>query len=133
MIAGASFVYLASIAVVDVAATQVGGSVPIEELRTWGQVALSVLWAVLGLLAFVAGLQRRLPELRHAGLVLLGLATLKVFLVDLAALDVAYRVVSLIALGLLLLASAGLWQRLQPRPDTAEPVGPVPLPGDPPA
>jgi uncharacterized membrane protein len=88
---------------------------------------------VLGLLAFVAGLQRRLPELRHAGLVLLGLATLKVFLVDLAALDVAYRVVSLIALGLLLLASAGLWQRLQPRPDTAEPVGPVPLPGDPPA
>ncbi len=133
VLAGASFVYLASIAVVDVAATQVGGSASIEELRTWGQVGLSVLWAVLGLVAFVAGLQRRFPELRQAGLVLLGLATLKVFLVDLAALDVAYRVVSLIALGLLLLAGAGLWQRLQPRPDRAAPTTATPKPDDTPA
>jgi hypothetical protein len=118
VLAGVSFVYLASIAVVDVFAMQVGGSVSIEELRLRGQVALSVLWAILGVVAFVGGLQRRFPELRHAGLALLGLATLKVFLFDLSALDVAYRVISLIALGLLLLASAGLWQRNQPGRDT---------------
>ena len=56
-------------------------------------------------------------------------ATAKVFLFDLAALDVAYRVVSLIALGLLLLASAWLWQRLGPgpiRPDDAEAHDPTP-------
>ena len=124
--AGVSFVYLASVALVDVVATQVGGSVSIEELRTWGQVGLSVLWAILGVLAFVGGMQRRIPELRIAGLALLGLATVKVFLFDLSALDVAYRVISLIALGLLLLASAWLWQRNQPGRDTPTPAGPLP-------
>jgi hypothetical protein len=43
----------------------------------------------------------------------------KVFLFDLAALDVAYRVISFIVLGLLLLASAWLWQRAQPRKPAA--------------
>ena len=123
--AGVSFVYLASVALVDVVATQVGGSVSIEELRTWGQVGLSVLWAILGVVAFVGGMQRRIPELRLAGLALLGLATVKVFLFDLSALDVAYRVISLIALGLLLLASAWLWQRNQPGRDTPTPAGPL--------
>jgi uncharacterized membrane protein len=116
-LAGVTFVYLASVLVVDVMAMQTGGSVSIDELRLRGQVALSVLWAVLGVIAFVFGLRRRFPELRQAGLALLGLATVKVFLFDLAALDVAYRVISLIALGVLLLAAAGLWQRNQPRRD----------------
>ena len=113
---GVSVVYLLSVAVVDAIGTQVGGQVQTEELRTQGQVALSVLWAVLGAVAFVAGLRFRIDDLRRGGLALLGLATVKVFLFDLAALDVAYRVISLIALGLLLLASAWLWQRFQPRP-----------------
>jgi uncharacterized membrane protein len=125
ILAGASFVYLASVALVDVAATQVGGPVSVADLRTWGQVGLSVLWAILGLGAFFGGLRWHVAELRHAGLVLLGLATIKVFLVDLSALDVAYRVISLIALGLLLLASAGLWQRHQPRRDTPTSAGAV--------
>ncbi len=112
--AGVTLVYLLSVAVVDAVATQVGGRIPTDELRTWGQVALSVLWSSLGVVAFVAGLRLRLTLLRQAGLTLLALATAKVFLIDLSALDVAYRVISLIALGLLLLVSAGLWQRLQP-------------------
>lgn len=112
--AGVTVVYLLSVAVVDVIGTQVGGRVLTEELRTQGQVALSVLWAVLGVVAFVAGLRFRIDDLRRGGLALLGLATAKVFLFDLSALDVAYRVISLIALGLLLLASAWLWQRFQP-------------------
>ncbi len=111
--AGLASVYLLSIAVVGVVATQVGGAIGTEELQTQGQVALSVLWAVLGLAAFVAGLRLENPDLRHGGLALLALATAKVFLFDLAALDVAYRVISLIALGLLLLTSAWVWQRLQ--------------------
>ena len=121
IVAGTTFVYLASVLLVDLIAIQVGGSMSVAELRTWGQVGLSVLWAILGLIAFVGGLQRRFPELRHAGLVLLGLATTKVFLFDLSALDVAYRVISLIALGLLLLVGAGLWQRNQPGRDGTAP------------
>ena len=53
-------------------------------------------------------------NLRLAGLVVLGLATAKVFLVDLASLDVTYRVITLIVLGLLLVASAYAWTRLRP-------------------
>ena len=114
--AGVTLVYLLSVGLVDAVASQVGGTVSLNELRTWGQVALSVLWAVLGVIGFVAGLRLRYASLRQAGLGLLALATAKVFLFDLSALDVAYRVVSLIALGLLLLVSAGLWQHLQPKP-----------------
>jgi Predicted membrane protein len=124
--AGVTTLYLLSIAVVGAVATQVGGTTPTEELQTQGQVALSVLWAVLGLAAFVAGLRLRILDLRHAGLALLALATAKVFLFDLSALDVAYRVISLIALGLLLLTSAWVWQRLQPRPPTT-PTAPGPM------
>ena len=131
--AGVSTVYLLSVAVVDAVASQVGGAVSTAELRTQGQVAISILWAFLGVAAFVAGLRLRIDDLRRAGLALLGLATAKVFLFDLSALDVAYRVISLIALGLLLLASAWVWQRLQPRPpdtvlsaaSSGEPIGPA--------
>ena len=116
--AGVTLVYLLSILAVDLVTTQVGGHVATDELRTQGQVALSVLWAVLGLSAFVTGLRLRSDDLRHGGLGLLALATIKVFLFDLAALDVAYRVISLVALGLLLLMSAWVWQRLRPKAST---------------
>ena len=124
--AGVTTVYLLSVAVVDAFAIRVGGNVATDELRTQGQVALSVLWAVLGVAAFVAGLRLRIDDLRRGGLALLALATAKVFLFDLSALDVAYRVISLIALGLLLLASAWLWQRSQPRPPAGVATAPQP-------
>ena len=112
--AGVGLVYLLSIAVVGAISTQVGSNIATDELRTQGQVALSVTWALLGVVAFVIGLRFRIDDLRHGGLALLALATAKVFLFDLSSLDVAYRVISLIVLGLLLLTSAWLWQRLQP-------------------
>jgi uncharacterized membrane protein len=87
---------------------------------------LSVLWAVLGVGAFVYGLRSNAQEARLGGLALLAVATGKVFLFDLAALDVAYRVISFIALGVLLLVSAWLWQRAQPKAtsDAEAPAGP---------
>jgi uncharacterized membrane protein len=84
-------------------------------------------------IGFVAGLRLRRTMLRQAGLALLALATAKVFLIDLSALDVAYRVISLIALGLLLLVSAGLWQRLQPNANAPASTAPDPGGGDGPA
>lgn len=111
--AGLALLYLPSIAVVMAVGSQVSESVPFAERRTQGQVALSVLWAVLGALALVGGLGSRRVALRQVGLAVLALATVKVFLFDLASLEVAYRVISLIALGLVLLVSAWLWQRLQ--------------------
>ena len=83
---------------------------------------LSVLWAILGLGGLVYGIRSGSRDFRLGGLVLLGIATVKVFLFDLAALDVAYRVISFIALGVLLLVSAWLWQRAQPK--SVSPAGP---------
>ena len=117
--AGLALVYLLSIAVVLAIGTQVGDSVPFAERQTQGQVALSVLWTVLGAIAFIQGLRANAAQLRQVGLGLLAVASAKVFIFDLSSLDVAYRVVSLMALGLLLLVSAWLWQRFQPRPTGA--------------
>ncbi|MGH2427957.1 MAG: DUF2339 domain-containing protein [Candidatus Limnocylindria bacterium] len=107
-------VYLVSVAVVDAFQVQVGGGIALEELQEQGQLALSVLWAVLGGGGLAVGLATRARPLRVFALALLALATAKVFLIDLATLDVAYRVLSFIALGVLLLASAWVFFRLQP-------------------
>ena len=91
-----------------------------RDTRKGGQVALSILWAALGGGAFVGGVIWRITPLRLAGLALLALATGKVFLVDLASLDATYRVPSFIALGLFLLASSYVYQRLRPQPPRQE-------------
>jgi uncharacterized membrane protein len=112
--AGLLLLYAVSIAVVDIFQWQVGTR-PLQDLQREAQLALSLLWSVLGGLVFVLGLRTRRGPIRRAGLALLGLATAKVFLVDLAALDVAYRVLSLVGLGVLLLVSAIVYARQQER------------------
>jgi uncharacterized membrane protein len=67
---------------------------------------LSIAWVLVGAGAFAIGLVRRIGVARGFGLGLLGLATAKVFLFDLAALDVSYRVLSFLGLGGVLLASS---------------------------
>jgi len=99
-----TLLYLASAAVVTVAGQDLG------------QLLLSALWATAGLAGLIVGLVRDERTLRLASLALLGTTIGKVFLYDLAALESLYRVGSFIALGLLLLLAAGLWQRMRPRP-----------------
>jgi uncharacterized membrane protein len=76
-------------------------------------VALSVAWTAIGAVALAAGLRLRLAMPRHIGFGLLALATVKVFTVDLAAMDVAYRAIVLAGLGVLLLVSAWLFTHLR--------------------
>jgi uncharacterized membrane protein len=85
-------------------------------VRQLGQVLLSGLWAIVGLATLVIGLRRDERMLRLGSLALLLVTVAKVFLYDLAALTSLYRVGSFIALGLLLLVAAGVWQRMRPRP-----------------
>jgi uncharacterized membrane protein len=116
--AGVVALYGVSVGLVDVFQQQVGDR-PLGDLEKEAQVGLSVLWALLGGAGFAVGLRTHLATIRQAGLALLGLATVKVFLVDLAALDVAYRVLSLVALGVLLLLSAFVHAQSQrPHPPT---------------
>jgi uncharacterized membrane protein len=51
--------------------------------------------------------------LRLGGLVLLGIGVAKVFAYDLTELDQLYRVLSLVAVGLVLLAGAYAYQRVR--------------------
>jgi len=96
--------YLASTALASVASDDLG------------QLLMSGLWAITGLVSLVVGLVRDERALRLGSLALLGTTIGKVFLYDLAALESLYRVGSFIALGLLLLVAAGLWQKMRPRP-----------------
>jgi uncharacterized membrane protein len=106
-VAAAAAVYLPSLALV----AAFGGDA--REPRQTPQVLLSAFWAVTGVAAIVAGLARDVRLLRLAGLVLLGVVVVKVFAYDLSELDSAYRALSFIALGLLLLGAAFAYQRVR--------------------
>ena len=105
--AAAAFVYLGSVTIVDL--TRAEG----EDPGQTPQVLLSAFWSVLGFASLLFGLVRDQRAFRLAGFALLAIAIAKVFVVDLAALESIYRVLSFIALGLLLLAAAFAYQRIR--------------------
>src|SRR4051812_9278688 len=107
-LAAVALVYLPSVVIVDVWTT--------GDLSNPGQtpqLLLSAFWGVVGLSALVVGLVRDERRLRLGGLTLLSIAVAKVFLFDLTTLESIYRVLSFIALGLLLLSAAYAYQRLR--------------------
>jgi uncharacterized membrane protein len=117
-VAGGVFaLYGLSVGIVDTFQTRVDGVASVAELRWQSQMALSVVWAVLGGVAVAAGLIRDVATLRVFGLGLLALTTVKVFLYDLSSLDAVYRVLSFIVLGILLLLSAYAYRRFGAAPD----------------
>jgi uncharacterized membrane protein len=110
----AALVYLGSVAIVTAFQPDPTGfetATGVLDERQQGQLLLSAFWAVAGVAALVAGLARGSRAVRVGGFVLLGIATTKVFLFDLSALEALYRVGSFVALGLLLLGAAFAWQR----------------------
>lgn len=117
---GGLLLYLASIAIVDAFQTRVGAGGQAEEIATQAQVVLSIVWVLVGAGVFGAGLVYRMGLARVFGLGLLAVATAKVFVFDLASLDVAYRVLSFIGLGGVLLASSFVAARF--RGQTGPPV-----------
>ncbi len=124
-LAGGTVLYLLSVGVVAVFAGEAHAlglrqGDRLDELVKAAQVAVSILWTTVGVVVLGLGLVLRRASLRIAGLAVLGLATVKVFLVDLSSLDVAYRVITLIVLGLLLIVSAYAWGRMKPRDGDAE-------------
>ncbi|HEX9966456.1 MAG TPA: DUF2339 domain-containing protein [Solirubrobacterales bacterium] len=106
-IGAAVLLYLASVTIVDTVGVTDSG-----ESRQIGQVLLSAFWALSGLGAVVYGLLRDARRLRLGGLALLALAVTKVYTYDLAELEELSRVLSFVALGLLLLGGAFAYQRI---------------------
>jgi uncharacterized membrane protein len=73
--------------------------------------SLSVLWAIYATVLILVGVQQKSALLRWQALLLFGLVVVKVFFVDLAALDRAYRILSFLVLGSLLLGVSFLYTR----------------------
>jgi uncharacterized membrane protein len=79
---------------------------------------MSSLWAVVGLVLLAVGLRRDWRDLRIGGLVLFAIAVAKIFLYDLSALSAMARALSFLAVGLVLLFAAFLYQRLSAHEET---------------
>lgn len=113
-------VYLVSVTIVDLSQTNApafGPAVSALDSEARGQVMVSSLWAICGLLLVVVGLRRQRSAWRSAGLSLLALAGAKIALFDLSALSTAARTISFIVVGMILLATAFAYQAMTSRPE----------------
>lgn len=83
------------------------------------QLAISLLWIVCGVLLLGYGVRRKRRGFRLLALGVLGMAALKVFLHDLASLDVPLRILSFGGLGIVLIGISWLYSRfgLQREPE----------------
>ena len=87
------------------------------------QVGLSVLWTLYAAGALAWGFLRSAPAVRYGALALLGLTVVKVFLVDLSAVRTAYRILSFLILGVVLLLVSFAYQKAR-GPGAAPPPAP---------
>lgn len=74
----------------------------------------TIAWALYALGLLAAGLWRGLPLARHAGIGLLSVALLKLFLHDLARLEALYRVGALFGVAVIAIAASFAYQRFLP-------------------
>uniref|UniRef100_UPI003562650F DUF2339 domain-containing protein n=1 Tax=Pontiella sp. TaxID=2837462 RepID=UPI003562650F len=87
-------------------------SLEISRLDTdWAAMGITILWALSALALILYGMKRRTAPHRHFGLILFGLATLKVLVVDSSELDGLQRIGAFIGTGLLLLILAFAYQK----------------------
>jgi uncharacterized membrane protein len=83
------------------------------------EVMLSITWAAYATALIVAGIRKRYAPIRYFAMVVFGVTILKVFVIDLAELDRIYRVLSILGLGVMLLVTSYLYQRLRPAQRTS--------------
>jgi hypothetical protein len=82
-----------------------------RQLRWGGQLSLSMLWSLYAGLMTAAGFRLQLRAWRVAGLALFGLTLVKVVFLDISELREFYRIIALLALGVVLLVVAWKYQR----------------------
>ncbi len=97
-----------------------GGPKGLDDLSNEGQLGLSVTWTLYATGLFAYGMARRQGLLRWLALALFGWTIFKVFIVDLAALNVVYRILSFLGLGIMLVAVSAWYQRTMARQKAAE-------------
>jgi uncharacterized membrane protein len=87
-------------------------SASFSDPRLAKQVAISIFWSVFAIAAILAGFRFWSAGLRLFGLSLFGVTVVKVLLIDLGEVRFGYRILSLLGLGLLLLATSVLYGKV---------------------
>jgi len=82
-----------------------------HRLRIAEDFSYSALWMAYGAMLMIVGFWRRSAFVRWLALFLIAATTVKVFVYDVSQLDRAYRIVSFIVLGVLLLSISFVYQR----------------------
>ncbi|MFC1874856.1 DUF2339 domain-containing protein, partial [Chloroflexota bacterium] len=80
-------------------------------LQNAKNLSLTGLWAFYAVIVLVIGIVKRSRFVRVAGLALLAVPIIKVFVYDVFALEQVYRIIAFVGLGVLLLVSGYLYQR----------------------
>lgn len=83
--------------------------------QTSQRAAVSIWWALLSLILLAVGFARRWAWVRYAGLALMAAAALKALIFDLADIGQGWRVISVLGVGLMMLAVAVLYGKLAAR------------------
>ncbi|MDF7823006.1 DUF2339 domain-containing protein [Pontiellaceae bacterium B12227] len=87
-------------------------SLEIGRLETdWADMGITILWAFSALALILFGMKKRTAPHRYFGLILIGLATLKVLIVDSSELEGLQRIFAFIGTGILLLVLAFAYQK----------------------
>jgi uncharacterized membrane protein len=80
-------------------------------LRYAQGLSLSIIWAVYATFLIILGIARDYRPIRYMALLLFGITILKVFLIDLSELERFYRIISFLALGIILIGVSLLYQK----------------------
>lgn len=75
------------------------------------QLALSLAWLLFAVALLVIGIWKKWKKIRLIALIIFGITICKIFLLDLSFLLAAYRIISFIVLGIILLATSFVYQK----------------------
>ncbi|MCF2219569.1 DUF2339 domain-containing protein [Chryseobacterium sp. PS-8] len=81
--------------------------------KHFGLLYLSIIWAVLSSVLIYKGLKNNIPEYSKIGFALIAFTILKLYLYDVWEMDNISRIIAFIILGIILLLSSFLFQRLK--------------------
>ncbi len=92
------------------------------QARWAGLMSLSITWGVYAIALLATGFWRRLRSLRLVALALFGITGLKLVLVDMAGVEEIYRIVSFLAIGILMIGASYIYHKVEQKINRAEEV-----------
>jgi uncharacterized membrane protein len=110
---------IAVIGIARVLLDALGGPAWNVAVPSHAQVAISLAWTLYATALFGVGLRLGRPLLLRQGLLLFGVTILKVFMVDLANVEIAWRIASFVGLGVVCVAVSAWYMRARPSANEA--------------